>query len=453
MKSRFHFNNFRDFLEWSADRWVMPGEFKKQLAKKNLHNTIIVMQLVMLYGLLNGIYYVIKYWSSLLENGINSVVWYYITFVALSLVVIFYTSFLIKLDTDKPFFNNSPFLVAYITVAFMVVYNFKYAGQPFNGTILNFCIGIVTVTFFTISPVIFFISLVFLNSHISFFVMKEWGLRALVDYNLFSIMMVALSMFKWRVTKRDLIRNEMLETHKEILKEEIERQTEEIHEQNAELNKQHERIIEIQNNTIISLSNLVENRDSDTGEHIRRTSAYVRLLAQKAAYNNIYADILTPDYIDLLTKAAPMHDIGKIVVPDSVLKKPGKLTEEEFALIKLHTIEGGRIVREIIGSNDDKDYVRIATEVAEGHHEYWNGTGYPNNLSGEAIPLSARIMAIADVYDALVSPRCYKEPFSVRKAFQIIRDESGSHFDPKLVELFCNMEDDIVAVMEKYKEQ
>ena len=167
---------------------------------------------------------------------------------------------------------------------------------------------------------------------------------------------------------------------------------------------------------------------------------------------NIYTDILTDDYISLITKAAPMHDIGKIVVPDNILKKPGKLTPEEFEQIKRHTVEGGRIVEEVIGDHDDKEYLQIAKEIATCHHERWDGKGYPEGLKEDEIPLSARIMAIADVFDALVSPRCYKEPFPIETAMDIIKKEAGSHFDPLLAELFLSMQDDAMAIMEKYKD-
>ncbi|MCQ2589141.1 MAG: HD domain-containing protein [Treponema sp.] len=211
-----------------------------------------------------------------------------------------------------------------------------------------------------------------------------------------------------------------------------------------------EKIIAIQNNTINSLSNLVENRDSDTGNHVQRTSLYVNLLAKNAKEKGIYSDQLTEHYIDLITKAAPLHDIGKIVVPDYILKKPGKLTDEEFAKMQNHTTEGKRIVKEILGIGNNTDYVEIATEIATYHHEKWNGTGYPEKLTAENIPLSARIMAVADVFDALVSPRCYKPPFTIERAFQILTDDSGQHFDPQLVPVFIESRAEIEKIMKEY---
>lgn len=229
-------------------------------------------------------------------------------------------------------------------------------------------------------------------------------------------------------------------------------QEHEITSQAEKLQKQNKKIIEIQNNTIISLSNLVENRDSDTGEHVRRTSAYVELIAKKAKEEGFFKSILTDDFITLLEKAAPMHDIGKIVIPDSILKKPGKLTAEEFEEIKRHTTEGGRIVHEVLGENEEPEYVNIASDVATFHHEKWDGSGYPFHKKGEDIPLSARIMAIADVYDALVSPRCYKLPMSPEEAFKIISESSGSHFDPILAKLFLELRKPVEEVMNSFRD-
>lgn len=197
---------------------------------------------------------------------------------------------------------------------------------------------------------------------------------------------------------------------------------------------------QLQQHIIYSLASLVENRDTDTGDHVQRTSQYVTEIAKAAMQQGLYPDEITPDFINLLKRAAPMHDIGKIVVSDAILKKPGRLTAEEFEQIKLHTTEGGRIVDEIIGLSEDKDYVRIAREVATSHHERWDGKGYPSGLMTNQIPLSARIMAIADVFDALISSRCYKEPMPLEKALQIIEDESGSHFDPILAKVFLSIQ-------------
>lgn len=219
-----------------------------------------------------------------------------------------------------------------------------------------------------------------------------------------------------------------------------------------EIQTQEDKMIKFQEHTIISLSNLVENRDTETGEHARRTSLFVELLARKTMKDGYYTDIIDEEYIKRLTKAAPMHDIGKIVVSDTVLKKAGRLDSVEFDQMKLHAEEGGRIVNDIIGLTDDKEYVKIAVDIAKYHHERWDGTGYPYKLANEEIPLSARIMAIADVFDALVFERCYKKPIPPVEAFQIIQSESETHFDPILVGEFLSLQEEVERIIHIYQD-
>ena len=229
-----------------------------------------------------------------------------------------------------------------------------------------------------------------------------------------------------------------------------EKQTELI-EKIAEIEQSKLQVIKMQNHTIESLSNLVENRDEDTGEHVRRTRAYVELLAVQMMKNGHYPDILTPRYVRFLKRAAPMHDIGKIVVPDAILKKPGRLTPAEFEQMKRHASEGGRIVHEILDGYEDPEYIQITANIAMHHHEKWDGSGYPDGLKGEQIPLCARIMAIADVFDALVSPRIYKSPMSYEEAYEIIQEGIGIHFDPIIAKEFLNIKEKTAAVNESFK--
>ena len=205
-----------------------------------------------------------------------------------------------------------------------------------------------------------------------------------------------------------------------------------------------------QNEMVMGFATMVENKDDSTGGHIRRSSAYVKLIAKNLKKNKKYRPILTHDYINHLEQSAPMHDIGKIGMPDAILQKPGRLTDEEFEIMKGHTVAGGNIIRETFGHLFDGAYETMAFQVARFHHEKWNGTGYPFGLKEYEIPLSARIMAIADVFDALVSKRCYKEAFSYDEAFDILRKESGTHFDPKIFEVFEQLRDEIVAVSESW---
>ncbi len=204
------------------------------------------------------------------------------------------------------------------------------------------------------------------------------------------------------------------------------------------------KVSNMQAHIISGLSNLIENRDSETGEHVARTGKYVKIIAENAAKDGVYSDIIDEHFIDLLYSAAPLHDVGKIVVSDKILKKPGKLTPEEFEQMKKHASSGGKIVRQILSGITDEEYIEFAADIATYHHEKWNGTGYPEHLSKENIPLSARIMAIADVFDALISERCYKKAMPPEKAFGIIKEESGSHFDPKLVDVFLAHKEDFL---------
>lgn len=234
-----------------------------------------------------------------------------------------------------------------------------------------------------------------------------------------------------------------LEKYKNQLEEENERKTQALIEHN-------ERMLLLQENTIIGMANLIENRDNDTGEHVKRTSRYVELLTRAARKAGYCAECLTDDYAELLVKAAPMHDIGKIAVSDAILQKPGRLTPEEFDAMKEHTTAGGHIITEVMGGIEEKEYIDIAVQIAEGHHEKWDGSGYPKGIKGKEIPLCARIMAVADVFDALVSKRCYKEAMPVEKAFSIIEESGGSHFDPNLSLLFCSIRDEVTEVLNEF---
>lgn len=219
-----------------------------------------------------------------------------------------------------------------------------------------------------------------------------------------------------------------------------------IHQKEIQVAKQNKKMLDFQNNIIISLANMVESRDVDTGEHIRRTSAYAMQISKEANKRGLYPDVIDEKFIQRIVRAAPLHDVGKILISDNILKKPGKLTPEEFEMIKVHTKEGNRLITEIIGNHDDKEFVKMASDIATYHHERWDGKGYPEGLAGKDIPVSARIMAIADVYDALVSPRCYKESFSKEKALKIIHEESGTHFDPSLTQIFLSIQKGVATV-------
>jgi len=193
-------------------------------------------------------------------------------------------------------------------------------------------------------------------------------------------------------------------------------------------------IVEMHNNLIMSMATMVESRDNSTGGHIKRTSEGVKILIEEIKANNIFN--LSEDFCKNIVKAAPMHDLGKIAIDDVILRKPGRFEPEEFEMMKKHAPEGARIVREILKSTDDADFRIVAENVAHYHHERWDGSGYPKGLKGEMIPIEARIMAIADVYDALVSKRVYKDSMSFEKADSIIMEGMGTQFDKKLEQFY-----------------
>ncbi len=187
--------------------------------------------------------------------------------------------------------------------------------------------------------------------------------------------------------------------------------------------------------SLLGIAELIESRDGSTGGHIKRTSAVVNILTQSLVKNHTFD--VSPVFYAILEKVAPLHDVGKIAVDDAVLRKPGKFTPEEYEQMKKHTVYGGKIIERILEGIENKEWIELASNIATYHHEKWDGTGYPSRLAGEEIPLEARIMAIADVYDALVSKRCYKEGFDFNKAYNIIIDGMGTHFDPALRHCFC----------------
>lgn len=218
-----------------------------------------------------------------------------------------------------------------------------------------------------------------------------------------------------------------------------------------EVQRRTEELRDIQNVTILTMASLAETRDNETGNHIIRTQHYVRLLALALQSHARFALQLTDAMVELLFKSAPLHDIGKVGIPDSILLKPGKLTAEEFEIMKSHTTQGrDAIVSAEKRLGKDVPFLTCAKEIAYSHQEKWDGSGYPEALTGEAIPLAARLMAVADVYDALISRRVYKPPFTHEAAMAIIVEGRGKHFDPDIVDAFVAIQMDCKAIAEKH---
>lgn len=212
-------------------------------------------------------------------------------------------------------------------------------------------------------------------------------------------------------------------------------------------------IARMQSNLILVMADIVESRDKFTGDHVRNTAAYTRIIMNQMRREGICPDVLTNEFISNVYQSAPLHDVGKIAVSDMILNKPGRLTDEEFEIMKSHTIAGQQILESAKGAVSESSYLDEAQRLAAYHHEKWDGSGYPYGLAGEDIPLSARIMAVADVFDALVSKRSYKEGFPVEKAFAIIEEGIGTHFDPQVARAFLHARDKARAVAEKSNEK
>lgn len=196
-----------------------------------------------------------------------------------------------------------------------------------------------------------------------------------------------------------------------------------------------------QYSTIESMALVVETRDTETGEHIKRTKIYMKIIGEYLFEKRIFPDILTKEFIELLYRATPLHDIGKVGIPDYILKKEGKLTKEEYIIMQQHPTIGNDIIENAIKENQNNKFLKVARNIAYYHHEKWDGSGYPTGISKDQIPLEARMMALVDIYDALISRRCYKDALGFEESEQIIISGSGKHFDPVIVEAFIKLKD------------
>ena len=231
-----------------------------------------------------------------------------------------------------------------------------------------------------------------------------------------------------------------LKDQNEFLEEEVQKRTQEV--------------VAVQEVTILAMASLAETRDNDTGNHIRRTQFYIRALAEKLRHHERFRHLLNDDkIIDLLFKSAPLHDIGKVGIPDNILLKPGRFTQEEFEIMKTHC----KLGRDAIIAAERRlglelPFLSLAKEIAYTHQEKWDGTGYPEGLSGDDIPISGRLMAIADVYDALICRRVYKEGMPHAKAVDIIVQSKGTHFDPDMVDAFVEIAEEFIEIAKRYED-
>jgi response regulator RpfG family c-di-GMP phosphodiesterase len=239
---------------------------------------------------------------------------------------------------------------------------------------------------------------------------------------------------------------QQLATMNDVLEHKVEERT-------AQLLHKTEEVSQIRDVTIMAMASLAETRDNETGNHLKRTQTYIRALAMQLRSHPRFREFLTEDNIESLYKLAPLHDIGKVGIPDAILLKKGKLTVEEFEIMKTHPLLGGNaIAMAESGLPTPNRFLHIAREIATGHHEKWDGSGYPRGLKGDEIPISARLMALADVYDALISRRIYKQAYSHEDAVAYITQGKGTHFDPDVTDVFITIKEEFRQIAERYQD-
>jgi len=441
------------FLNFYEKRYSLPKEAKPAIARRNVNIVTVVFVLLLILSL-----------SELIPIFIrgSKIDVYYLILGIISAFVILMRKVLLKINK---YMVSQTFIILIVNGIYaLITYGSLNTPNIMAALISLYIAAVLLVISLDVTPIAHFCYTTAIAAFIYCNATKHDLTFAFLGNNqIFCIGVFLLSLYKRKsVKKREEQRLQIEKLNKQLEDNNIELGHQKdsllvnkqylenfVHSQSEELQEQNERIIRIQDNTIVSLSNLVENRDEDTGNHVVRTRAYVELIAKKAQLSGNFPE-LNDETIRLYAKAAPMHDIGKIVVPDEILKKPGKLTPEEFEIIKLHTIKGGEIVENVLGAAEDDDYVRIAKEIATTHHEKYDGSGYPKGLSGTDIPLSGRIMAIADVFDALVSPRCYKSPMPEEEAFKIISESAGKHFDPQLAQIFIDSKEEVIEIHKNY---
>ncbi len=294
-------------------------------------------------------------------------------------------------------------------------------------------------------------------------VQEKWNVILIVNYadlfqkiqnNLFRNIIVSLFIFvgvvyfctsSYRNRQRAVHYAEKLEDYQMSLEDRVREQTQEIMEQS-------EQMMQLQENVIEGMATLIESRDGNTGQHVRSTKRYVAMIVQYMYNHHLHSEEIDLNYIAQICNAAPLHDVGKIMISDTILNKPGRFEPEEFAVMQTHSEIGGRIVKDILGKGTDEDLVEMSSDVAHYHHEKWDGTGYPKGLQGEEIPLCARIMAVADVFDALVSKRVYKSKMGINEAYEILKQDAGTHFDPELVDIFIAIRPQVEEYLKSIKE-
>jgi len=433
----------------------IPPELQEEFGNIQLENSILrirILTIIALTAKLINVFF--KFFAN--ENLQNESILNLFDYSELAVIAVFYLATF--------FFRNSKksilWIVCYLVIAgFFILYEFTINSA---GTIEQIpFIFFVTIFLFSFLPD--FKPKIFISFAILYFLVTAYILmiknQNINDY--FGVQSHILNIFVIIIVTKILLYNGKVRTfvnthlinklNEELItaNSEIEKQKEELRRYNNNLEKmvleKTERIIELKNAVMETISELVECRDGTTGEHISRTSKYLKILIDALLEKKLYSD-QTGSWrknTEQLILSAQLHDVGKIAIDDNILRKPGKLTDEEFTTMKNHTVFGGEIIKKIQEKTGEQEFLDFANIFAVYHHEKWNGSGYPYGIAGENIPLPARLMAIIDVYDALISERPYKKAFTHDEAINIIKEGRGTHFDPVLTDLFLSIADKI----------
>jgi len=372
----------------------------------------------------------------------------YIDYSELTIIAIFNLAIFFFRKSSK---RRVQWLICYLFIASCyIIYEFaiNLAGAPGHIPFIFF----VSFFFFTIIPdfkpqifitysVLYFIATMVILMTKNMYINEYYGVPSHV-LNIFVILLVTKILLYNSKVKTFVNTYEINKLNENLLSAKKELQN---YNDNLEkmVVKKTERIVELQNTVLETVAELVECRDDATGCHVTRTGGYLKIFLDAVIESGLYKDQTAAWNIEQMVLSAQLHDVGKIAIDDAILRKPGKLTDEEFDNMKTHTVLGGDLIRNIQKKTGEQEFLDYAFIFAVYHHEKWNGSGYPYGKAGEDIPLPARLMAIIDVYDALISERPYKKAFTHEEAVKIIREEKGTHFDPALTELFLSISDSL----------
>jgi len=429
----------------------VPAELQEKFDEIQLNNSIrnirILTVIAFIGKLVNPVFILLT--NQHLDNGFFD----FVDYSEFAIIIIFNVAitFLRKINKRKLLWFLCYFLIAGFYILYEYTINFTgtvgQVPQMFFLTIFlfSFLPDFKPKIFITFAALYFLVTVYILMLK-NQYIYEFFGVQSHI-INIFLIIIITKILLYNRKVRTFINTYQINKLNENLLtaNAEIKKQKEELRGYNNNLEKmvldKTDRIVRLQNAVMETIAELVERRDDATGGHINRTSRFLRIFIEAVKEKGLYKKYTGAWNIDQMVLSSQLHDVGKIAIDDSILRKPGKLTDEEFDKMKNHTILGGEIIKEIQAKSEGQEFLDYAFIFAVYHHEKWDGTGYPYKLSGDKIPIPARLMAIIDVYDALVSERPYKKPFTHEKAIDIISEGKGLHFDPALADLFISISD------------